>query len=56
MPARNDRGQFMRDDGFHINIPHPFTILKYLIFYVILFQWLECLKRSNHSVLFTTNM
>ena len=33
MPARNARGQFMRDDGFDINIPHPFTILKYLIFF-----------------------
>ena len=54
MPARNDRGQFVRDDGFHINIPHPFTILKYVIFYIVLFPWFRMLKRSNHSVLFTT--
>ena len=36
MPDRNDRTQFMRDDEFHISIPHPFTFLKYLIFYIVL--------------------
>lgn len=47
MPARNDRGQFVRDDGFHINIPHPFTILKYLIFYVILFPWFRMFEKKQ---------
>ena len=44
---RNDRGQFMRDGGFNINIPHPLTILKYLIFFIILFPWYKMLERRN---------
>ena len=47
MPARNDRGQFMRDEGFHINIPHPFTILKYLIFFIVLFPWFRILEKKQ---------
>ena len=47
MPARNDRGQFVRDDGFHINIPYPFSILKYLIFYVILFPWFRMFEKKQ---------
>ena len=47
MPPRNDRGQFMRDGGFNINIPHPLTILKYLIFFIILFPWYKMLERRN---------
>ena len=47
MPARNDRGQFVRDDGFHINIPHPFTILKYLIFYIALFPWFRMFEKKQ---------
>jgi hypothetical protein len=37
----------VRDDGFHINIPHPFTILKYLIFYVILFPWFRMFEKKQ---------
>ena len=44
---RNDRGQFVRDDGFHINIPHPFTILKYVIFYIVLFPWFRMFERKQ---------
>ena len=48
MPPRNARGQFMREnDGFNINIPHPFTILKYLIFFIVLFPWFKMLERKN---------
>ena len=47
MPARNDRGQFVRDDGFHINILHPFTILKYLIFYIVLFPWFRMFEKKQ---------
>ena len=47
MPARNDRGQFVRDDGFHINIPHPFTILKYIIFYIVLFPWFRMFEKKQ---------
>ena len=47
MPARNDRGQFVRDDGFHINIPHPFTILKYVIFYVLLYPWFRMFEKKQ---------
>ena len=48
MPARNARGQFIReDDGFNINIPHPFTILKYLIFFIVLFPWFKTLERKT---------
>ena len=47
MPARNDRGQFVRDDGFHINIPHPFTILKYVIFYIVLFPWFRMFEKKQ---------
>ena len=56
MPARNDRGQFVRDDGFHINIPHPFTILKYLILYTVLFLWFRMFetKQSLCSVMINT--
>ena len=44
---RNDRGQFVRDDGFHINIPHPFTILKYVIFYIVLFPWFRMFEKKQ---------
>ena len=47
MPARNARGQFMRDDGFNINITHPFTILKYLIFFIVLFPLFKMLERKD---------
>ncbi len=44
---RNDRGQFVRDDGFHINIPHLFTILKYSIFYIVLFPWFRMFEKKQ---------
>ena len=47
MSARNDRGQFVRDDGFHVNIPHPFTILKYIIFYIVLFPWFRMFEKKQ---------
>ena len=47
MPARNDRGQFMGDEGFHINSPHPFTILKNLKFYLVLFPWFRIFEKKQ---------
>ena len=44
---RNNRGQFVRDDGFHINIPHQFTILKYLILYIVLFPWFRMFEKKQ---------
>ena len=44
---RDGRGQFVRDDGFHINIPHPFTILKYVIFYIVLFPWFRMFEKKQ---------
>ena len=40
--------KFMRDEGFHINIYHPFTILKYLIFCIVLFPWFRMFKKRNY--------
>ena len=44
---RNYRGQCVRDDGFHINIPHPFTILKYVIFYIVPFPWFRMFEKKQ---------
>ena len=37
----------MKDDGFHINILHPFTILKYLIFYIVIFPWFRMFEKKQ---------
>ncbi len=47
MPSRTDKGQLVRDDGFHINIPQPFTMLKYLIFYIVLFPWFIMFEKKQ---------
>ena len=44
---KNDRGQFLRDDEFIININHPFTILKYLIIYIVLIPWFIIFEKKQ---------
>ena len=47
MPSRNDRGQFVKDERFCINIPHPFKILIYLIYYIVLIPQFRMFEKKQ---------
>lgn len=37
---RDEKGRFTKDEEkLNIDLPHPFTIIKYLIIFILLFPW-----------------
>ena len=47
MSSRNSRGQFTSKNNFDLSLPHPFTILKYLIIFIVVFPWYKFITKTD---------
>ena len=43
---RDDKGSFT-EENLDLSLPHPFTILKYLIIFLIVFPWYKFFTKTD---------
>ena len=47
MPKRGSDGKFIKEEeNFDLSLPHPFTIIKYLIIFIVAFPWYKFITKT----------
>ena len=53
MPKRGSDGKFIKEEeNFDLSLPHPFTIIKYLIIFRVAFPWYKFITKTDLLDLF----